>query len=239
MMLKIKSLSCGYGNMQVVNNLDMNIQKGSITAILGANGAGKSSLIMALAGHVEIKQGEIEYDQRNITFFSPMERVKMGMALVPEGRRLFKSLSVGENLMIGGYITTQKKIINNIEKILSIFPRLKERYKQKAGSLSGGEQQMLAIGRALMAEPKLLMIDELSLGLMPKAIDVCYQVIKELNSNEGLTILLVEQSTQRSLQVSDSIIVLESGNTIWKGSSKEAGDSSTIIDAMLGLHKKD
>ncbi len=239
MMLKISGFSCGYGNMQVVNNLDLEIKKGSITAILGANGAGKSSLIMALAGHVEIKQGKIEYDGHNITFFSPMERVKLGMALVPEGRRLFKSLSVRENLVVGGYISTKEKTKKNIEKIISIFPRLGQRLKQKAGSLSGGEQQMLAMGRALMAEPRFLMIDELSLGLMPKAVDICYQVIKELNEKEGLTILLVEQSTQRSLQVSDSIIVLESGNTVWKGSSKEAGDSSAIIDSMLGLHQKE
>ena len=234
--MKIKEFSCGYGNMQVVNTLDLEVEKGSITAILGANGAGKSSLIMALAGHVAINRGKVEYDNQNITFFSPMERVKMGIALVPEGRRLFKSLSVRENLVIGGYITTREKTTNNIEKIISIFPRLGQRFKQKAGSLSGGEQQMLAMGRALMAEPKFLMIDELSLGLMPKAVDICYQVIQELNKKEGLTILLVEQSTQRSLQVSDSIIVLESGNTVWKGPSKEA--SPEIIDSMLGLHKE-
>ncbi|MFA5903447.1 MAG: ABC transporter ATP-binding protein [Desulfobacula sp.] len=235
-MMKIKEFSCGYGNMQVVNTLDLEVEKGSITAILGANGAGKSSLIMALAGHVEINRGKVEYDNQNITFFPPMERVKMGIALVPEGRRLFKSLSVRENLVIGGYITTREKTINNIEKIISIFPRLGQRFKQKAGSLSGGEQQMLAMGRALMAEPRFLMIDELSLGLMPKAVDICYQVIQELNKKEGLTILLVEQSTQRSLQVSDSIIVLESGNTVWKGPSKDA--SPEIIDSMLGLHKE-
>ncbi len=222
--------------MQVVNQLDMEVEKGSVTAILGANGAGKSSLIMALAGHVDIKQGDIEYDGQNITRCSPMERVNKGIALVPEGRRLFNSLSVHENLIIGGYITSKEASRNNIEKVISVFPRLGERFKQKAGSLSGGEQQMLAIGRALMAEPKLLMVDELSLGLMPKVIDTCYKTIKDLNTR-GQTILLVEQSTQRALQISDSAIVLESGNTVWKGSSKEARNSSDIIDSILGLHK--
>jgi len=220
--------------MQVVNQLEMKIEKGSVMAVLGANGAGKSSLIMALAGHVDIKQGDVEYDAQNITSAPPMERVKKGIALVPEGRRLFKSLTVYENLVVGGYITDRKKSQSNIEKVLSIFPRLDERLKQNAGSLSGGEQQMLAIARALMTEPKLLLIDELSLGLMPKAIDTCYEVIKELN-DQGLTILLVEQSTSRALEVSDSVIVLESGNTVWQGSSRQAENSSDFIDSILGL----
>jgi len=236
MILKLENFSCGYGSMHVVNQLDMEIEKGSITVILGANGAGKSSLIMALAGLVDIKQGNIKYEDQDITLWSPMERVNNGIALVPEGRRLFTSLSVYENLIVGGYVTNKTTSSNNIEKIISIFPRLGERLKQKAGSLSGGEQQMLAIGRAIMAEPKLLMIDELSLGLMPKAIDTCYKVIKDLNAT-GLTILLVEQSTQRALEVSNSALVLESGNTVWKGSSKEARNSSEIINSILGLHK--
>lgn len=220
----------------MVNELDMEIEKGTITAILGANGAGKSSLIMALAGHVHVKQGTIEYDGEDITSSSPMERVQRGIALVPEGRRLFKSLSVHENLIVGGYVTDKKTSRRNLEKVISIFPKLAERFKQKAGSLSGGEQQMLAIGRALMAEPKLLLIDELSLGLMPKATDTCYRAIKGLNSL-GLTILLVEQSTQRALDVSDGALVLESGNTVWKGSSKEAGESSSVINSILGLRR--
>lgn len=236
-MLTLKNLCCGYGNMQVVNNLDLSVEKGSITAILGANGAGKSSLIMALAGHVEIKQGRIQYSGIDITHLSPMQRVKTGIALAPEGRRLFKSLTVHENLIVGGYTTTKKATRDNIERILSLFPRLKERYTQRAGNLSGGEQQMLSIGRALMAEPKLLMIDELSLGLMPKAIDTCYQAIKALNEKDQMTILLVEQSTQRALEVSDAVIVLESGNTVFKGSPKEAGNASHIFDSILGLSK--
>jgi len=234
-MLNLENISCGYGNMRVVNHLDLNVEKGSVTAILGANGAGKSSLIMAIAGHVEIKEGQMIYNEKNITALTPMERVNRGIALVPEGRRLFKNLSVYENLVIGGYITSAKKSRENIDKVVSIFPRLGERFRQKSGSLSGGEQQMLAIGRALMPEPKLLMIDELSLGLMPKAVDICYDAIKELNEKEGLTILVVEQSTQRALDVSDNVIVLESGNTVWKGNSQEARESSSMIDSILGL----
>ncbi|OQY50606.1 MAG: ABC transporter ATP-binding protein [Desulfobacteraceae bacterium 4572_89] len=237
-MLKLKTLCCGYGNMQVVNQLDLSVEKGSVTSILGANGAGKSSLIMSLAGHVEITRGDIEYDGQVITSCTPMERVKMGISLVPEGRRLFKTLSVLENLIIGGYTTSKLQSEKNIENIISIFPILGERLTQKSGSLSGGEQQMLAIARALMAEPRLLLIDELSLGLMPKAIDICYGVIDELHK-KGLTILLVEQSTQRALQVSDSILVLESGNTVWKGASGQAQQSSEIIESILGLHRND
>jgi branched-chain amino acid transport system ATP-binding protein len=235
MILHLKNLSCGYGNMHVVNDLNLSVQKGSVTSILGANGAGKSSLIMAIAGHVDIKNGQVEYDNIDITRASPMERVKKRISLVPEGRRLFKSLSVYENLIVGGYTTSKKETRVNIDTMVSIFPRLGERLKQKAGSLSGGEQQMLAIGRALMAQPRLLMIDELSLGLMPKAIDICYDAIKALNKS-GLTILLVEQSTQRALAVSDAVIVLESGNTVWQGTRNEAKNSSEIIDAILGLH---
>jgi branched-chain amino acid transport system ATP-binding protein len=238
MILNLKEFACGYGNMQVVNHLNLAIEKGSITTILGANGAGKSSLIMALAGLVEIKHGEIEYQGETITDSSPMERVKKGISLAPEGRRLFKSLSVRENLVVGGYVISRDQTRKNIESVVSIFPRLGERLKQKAGLLSGGEQQMLAIGRALMAEPKLLMIDELSLGLMPKAVDICYAAIKELNK-KGLTILLVEQSTKLALKVSDAVVVLESGNTVWRGTSDQARLSSEMIDSILGLHASD
>ncbi|WP_022666124.1 ABC transporter ATP-binding protein [Desulfospira joergensenii] len=234
-MLELMDLSCGYGSMQVVKHLDLAVDKGSVTAILGANGAGKSSLIMSLAGQVDIFSGSIFYRGEEITKSSPMERVRKGIALVPEGRRLFKSLTVKENLVVGGYTTDKDQAGQSMENVISIFPRLGERLNQKSGSLSGGEQQMLAIGRALMADPKLLMIDELSLGLMPKAVDTCYKAIEALNK-EGLTILLVEQSTQRALAVSQSILVLESGNTVWQGSASEARKSSEMIDAILGLH---
>jgi branched-chain amino acid transport system ATP-binding protein len=163
-----------------------------------------------------------------------MERVRAGIGLVPEGRRLFSGLTVRENLVIGGYSRSKEETAPHIEEIVSTFPRLKERLDQRAGSLSGGEQQMLAIGRALMSRPKLLLVDELSLGLMPKVIDICYRVIMDLKLR-GMTIVLVEQSTSRALEVADEVAVLESGKDVWRGSAREARNSSDMIDAVLGL----
>ncbi len=238
MLLTLEEVSCGYGNMQMVTEVNLAVEKGSVTAILGANGAGKSSLIMALAGHVTVTSGHMIYDKTPINHLSPMERVKQGIALSPEGRRLFKDLSVKENLVVGGYTTAKERFEKNMDKVMAMFPRLGERLPQKAGSLSGGEQQMLAIGRALMADPRLLMVDELSLGLMPKAIDICYEAIQDLNK-AGMTILLVEQSTQRAIEASDAVLVLESGNTVWQGTAEEAAQSTEMIDSILGLHSRE
>lgn len=236
MLLQLRDLCCAYGNMQVVNGVNLTVTRGTITAILGANGAGKTSLIMALAGHVTVSAGEIIYSDTVINTVSPMERVRNGIALSPEGRRLFTNLTVRENLVIGGYITAGDRPQKNMEKVIALFPRLGERLNQKAGSLSGGEQQMLALGRALMAEPELLLVDELSLGLMPKAIDLCYDALHELNKH-GMTILLVEQSTGRALDAADNVLVLESGNTVWQGSAQDAARSTEMIDSILGIHK--
>ncbi len=233
-MLQLESLSCGYGEMTAVHELTLAIPAGEITALLGANGAGKSSTIMCIAGHVTVTGGSIRYEGNEITGATPMARVAAGIAVVPEGRRLFSSLTVRENLIVGGYSQSKAKSRKGIDRVLSLFPRLGERLGQLAGSLSGGEQQMLSIGRAMMSQPKLLLIDELSLGLMPKIIDICYEAIAELKNN-GLTILLVEQSTQRALEVADQVCVLESGKSVWKGTAAEARDSAGIIDALLGL----
>jgi branched-chain amino acid transport system ATP-binding protein len=177
------------------------------------------------------------YKGEDITHLSPMDRVKNGIAIVPEGRRLFSNLSVKENLIVGGYSRPKAHTGSGMDRVLNIFPRLAERLGQRAGSLSGGEQQMLAIGRALMSEPELLIVDELSLGLMPTIIDICYEVIAELNHG-GLTIILVEQSTQRALDVADQVCVLESGQTVWKGSELEARNSVALIDNLLGLRNE-
>ena len=171
-MLRLESLSCGYGNMTVVQELTLNVPEGELTALLGANGAGKSSTIMCIAGHVAVKDGKIFYGENDITRASPMKRVQAGIAVVPEGRRLFPSLTVKENLVVGGYCRPREHMQNNVDRVLGLFPRLGDRLKQLAGSLSGGEQQMLSIGRAMMSQPQLLLIDELSLGLMPKIIDI-------------------------------------------------------------------
>lgn len=232
--MRLESLSCGYGDMTAVDQLSLEVPRGRTLALLGANGAGKSSTIMCIGGHVEVHGGRIFYDGEDITWDSPMARVKKRIALVPEGRRLFSNLSVRENLVVGGYSLPKDKSPPGIERVLALFPRLGERLNQTAGSLSGGEQQMLSIGRALMSEPKLLLVDELSLGLMPKMIDICYEAIAAFKK-DGLTILLVEQSTQRALETADNVLVLESGREVWKGTAEEARQDNEMIDALLGL----
>ncbi len=236
-MLQLDNLSCGYGTMQAVHGLDLQVAKGSITALLGANGAGKSSTMMCIAGHVSVQHGQIRYKDRDITESSPMKRIRDGIAVVPEGRRIFPNLTVKENLIVGGYSRPKDESFQRMESGLQMFPRLQERLGQRAGSLSGGEQQMLAIARALMSKPELLLVDELSLGLMPKIIDICYRAIADLN-RDGLTIILVEQSTHRALEVADQVCVLESGSTVWQGTSDAAQNNVTLIDSLLGLHEK-
>lgn len=235
-MLRLEQLRCGYGPMQAVHGIDLKAAAGKIMALLGANGAGKSSTLMCIAGHVEIQGGQIRYKGMDIGQKTPMERVAAGIGLVPEGRRLFTNLTVRENLVVGGYCRAREETAPGMEKILSLFPRLGERIDQRAGALSGGEQQMVAIGRALMSQPKLLLVDELSLGLMPKVIDMCYEALKELKE-QGMGLLVVEQSTQRALEVADDVTVLESGQVVWSGTAAEARDSADIIDACLGLKK--
>jgi branched-chain amino acid transport system ATP-binding protein len=234
-MLHLDKMSCGYGSLTVVEDLSLHIAKGEIFALIGANGAGKSSTIMSIAGHVQVKSGKIIFKEQDITSVPVTRRVQLGIAIAPEGRRLFSDMSVNENLAMGCYSLPKSRLSQNREKVLELFPRLKERINQQASLLSGGEQQMLAIGRALMAEPELLIIDELSLGLMPKVIDLCYQAIAALRE-QGVTILLVEQNTTRALDVADRICVLESGRDVWQGTSTEAGSDPELIKAYLGLN---
>lgn len=234
-MLRLESLDCGYGEMTVVHGLTLDVPDGEITALMGANGAGKSSTILCIAGHVAVRSGRIIYKEKDITRATPMERVADGIAVVPEGRRLFANLTVEENLIVGGYSQPRDLTREGIDRVLTLFPRLRERLGQLAGSLSGGEQQMLSIGRAMMSRPQMLLIDELSLGLMPKIIDICYDAITELK-RKGLTILLIEQSTQRALDVADHVCVLESGKVVWKNTVDQAKNNAALIDALLGLH---
>ncbi|MGD2097601.1 MAG: ABC transporter ATP-binding protein [Desulfobacterales bacterium] len=236
-MLRLESLNCGYGEMTVVHGLTLDVPDAEITALLGANGAGKSSTILCIAGHVAVMGGRIIYQEKDITYATPMERVADGIAVVPEGRRLFPNLTVEENLIVGGYSQPRNFTREGIDRVLTLFPRLGERLGQLAGSLSGGEQQMLSIGRAMMSRPQLLLVDELSLGLMPKILDICYEAISELK-RKGLTILLIEQSTQRALEVADHVCVLESGKTVWKDTAEKARDDADLIDALLGLQEK-
>jgi len=233
--LELNNVTCGYGTFEAVENLSLSLQPGTITALLGANGAGKSSTLMCIAGHVQLHSGSILLEGRDISSLPPPDRVRLGLAISPEGRRLFKDLSVEDNLRVGGLIRPKTDYPRDRDQVLALFPRLKERLTSLAGNLSGGEQQMLAMGRALMARPKLLMIDELSLGLMPKVIDLCYQALQKLRE-DGLTILLVEQNTDRALSVADQICVLESGRTVWSGSAEDAARDPNLTSAYLGLH---
>ncbi|HTD02797.1 ABC transporter ATP-binding protein [Undibacterium sp.] len=234
-MLELKDMSCGYGAMQAVDGLSMHLQPGTINGLLGTNGAGKSSTLMCIAGHVTQQKGSIWFDGADISTLPATDRVRRGIAISPEGRRLFKDLSVEDNLRVGGVIHPANAFAKDRDYVLGLFPRLAERLTSLAGNLSGGEQQMLAIGRALMARPKLLLIDELSLGLMPKVIDLCYRALQQLRA-DGMTILLVEQNTDRVLSVANEVCVLESGRTVWQGSATDARNNEALTAAYLGLH---
>ena len=236
-MLRLDSMTCGYGPFRAVTGLTIDVPPGEVFALIGANGAGKSSTIMAIAGHVQVFGGRIVFDGKDITAEPARARVRLGIAIAPEGRQLFSDLSVAENLAIGGYIHKRASVDRNRAAVIELFPRLGDRLDQIAGALSGGEQQMLAIGRALMAEPRMLIIDEVSLGLMPKMIDACYEAIAALKSR-GITILLVEQNTKRALDIADRVCVLESGRAVWHGSAGEAREDPDMIDAYLGLRDR-
>jgi len=231
--LEVTNLCAGYGDIIAVRDFSFAIEKGEILAILGPNGAGKSTTLMALAGLVECKSGSITIEGADITAKPVETRIGHGLTIVPEGRRVFPDLSVKENLMVGGHIISRSDLDRGITRVFEYFPRLAERGQQLAGSLSGGEQQMLAIGRALISQPKLLAVDELSLGLMPKVIDECYAVLETLKA-QGLAILLVDQHAERALEVADTICVLEAGNPTWQGSAKSARADDKLVGALLG-----
>jgi len=234
-MLRLEGFACGYGPFRAVHELDMAVGKGEIFALLGPNGAGKTSTIMCLAGHVGLQAGRIEFNGQDLSSVPAAARAGAGLALAPEGRRLFPDLTVEENLIVGGYSQPGRAFTQNRNRVLEYFPKLGERLRQPASRLSGGEQQMLAIGRALMAQPRLLMVDELSLGLMPKAIDSFYEVLRRLANEEGLAVLMVDQSTDRALEVADDVCVMESGRVRWMGSGEDARrNAEEVGKAILG-----
>jgi branched-chain amino acid transport system ATP-binding protein len=232
-MLRLERLSCGYGRFRAVHDVDLVVASGTVAALVGANGAGKSSIIQCIAGHVALQSGRVWLDERDLSACTPPERAAAGVAIVPEGRRLFTDMTVRENLVVGGYGRPRTRTPENVDRVLSLFPRLADRLHTRAGVLSGGEQQMVAIGRALMAEPRLLLIDEVSLGLMPRNVDICYAALDRLH-HDGMTILLVEQYTTRALDVADTVHVLESGMLAWSGTAAEARGSTDVIDTYLG-----
>ena len=229
-MIKINNLSFAYDKIQALKNITLNIEKGEIVSIIGANGAGKSTLMKCITGLLKYQEGYILYKGTTLSKHSS-QVVAGGIVLVPEGRWILPHLTTEENLMIGGYTSKMAKV--TIEKIYNIFPRLKERRKQRAGTLSGGEQQMLAIGRGLMAQPSVLLLDEPSLGLAPIIVNDIFKIIKEIH-NDGVTILLVEQNAKKAISISDRTYVLETGRVVKTGVGKELANDPEIIYAYLG-----
>ena len=238
-MLRLENLSCGYNAIRAVENLNIDVPTGSVLALLGPNGAGKTSTIMTIMGQTTIHGGRILFEGRDITRNPGVTRAALGIALVPEGRRLFSDLTVEENLTVGGYCRSIARDAINRERVYDVFPRLRERRKQLAGSMSGGEQQMLAIGRALMVEPKLLLIDELSLGLMPRMVDLCFEALEQLRREGGLTILLVEQNTARALEIADTVCILASGSTVFFGPAATARADTALFESFISPSRQD
>jgi len=233
-MLDVRDITCGYGQAIAAENVSLNVNEGALTALLGPNGAGKSSVIMTIAGHLRCRTGSILLNGEDVTGTGPIGRTRRGIAIVPEGRRIFPDLTVAGNLLVGGYLKKRTEAARNEDRVLTLFPRLAERYRQRAGTLSGGEQQMLAIGRALMTSPRVLLVDELSLGLMIAMVDICIDVLRTLRE-QGVAILLVEQNTTRALEIADHVVVLSSGRVAYTGSGEETRADPAIAESFLSV----
>ncbi len=238
-MLKVKKLNSGYQDIQILWDVSLNVKKGEAVALIGSNGAGKSTLLESIIGLLKPMSGEIEFAGEIIfskdVNLSTRSRVKRGMALVPQGRRLFPDMSVEENILMGGFLLNDKEKINsNLEKMYGLFPRLYERKNQPAGKLSGGEQQMVAIARALMMNPKFLMIDEFSLGLAPVIVDSLIEIVQEIKKTDT-SLLIVEQDVVVALSIADRAYVLETGRIVMEGRAAELMDDDRIKEAYLGI----
>lgn len=232
--LKVTDLKAAYGSIQALKGISLEVEKGECVAVIGANGAGKSTLMKSIMGAMPKSGGTVEYDGQDITKLGSDKIVRSGIALVPEGRQIFSELSVLENLKMGAYIRNKKdNLQNDYDKIFQIFPRLKERLSQKGGSLSGGEQQMLAVGRALMSQPKLLLIDELSMGLAPVLVETLFEALREINEN-GTTILLVEQDANMALNFANRAYVIETGKVELSGNAKDLLKDDRVRALYLG-----
>lgn len=234
-MLNIKNLRTYYGVICALDSVSIKIPEKGIFTIIGANGAGKTTLLKTIMGLVKPSTGIIIFDGENITNYDTYQIVNKGISLCPEGRKIFKSLTVYENLMAGAYICNDQKLINeNIEIVYSLFPRLAERRKQIAGTFSGGEQQMLAIARALMSNPKLLLLDEPSLGLAPNLVELVFETIKKIHSEQNIPLILVEQNAEISLSIADYAYVLEVGKITLEGTGDELLKSNEVKNRYLG-----
>jgi len=233
-MLDLKGLCAGYGQMKVLHGIDLTIEQGEIVALLGSNGAGKSTLNNNVSGIFQPTAGQILFEGQDITGLPPENVVDLGIVQVPEGRRIFPNMSIRENLELGSYRRGKPRRAENIDKVVDVFPRLEERFSQLAGTLSGGEQQMLAIGRAMMSEPRLLILDEPSLGLSPLLVEEMFSLIQRLNK-QGLAIFLVEQHVMQSLEIADRAYVMENGSIVLLGEAAELIDDPDLKKSYLGL----
>lgn len=233
-MLKIEKLNASYGDVQVLYDVSLEVKEGEIVTILGSNGAGKTSLMKTICGLETHRSGSITFNGEDLMKVAPHKLVNKGIALIPEGRHLFPELTVKENLMLGAYGVKQTDTAT-YDWILELFPRLKERLTQYAGTMSGGEQQMCAIGRALMSEPKFLMLDEPSLGLAPKIVEQVFEIIRKINKEKGITIIVVEQNANMALKNADRAYALENGIIRMEGDAKEMLASPEIQKLYLGL----
>lgn len=233
-LLEVNNLEVYYGVIRALKGISFQVNEGEIVSLIGANGAGKTTMMQSVVGIIPKRSGSVVFDGQDITKTPCHKIVKLGMTQVPEGRRIFQELSVYENLLMGAYsVKDQQRFKEDLESAFERFPRLAERRKQIAGTLSGGEQQMLAMSRALMSRPKLLMLDEPSMGLAPILVDQIFEIIKELNA-AGTTILLVEQNASKALEISDRAYVLETGSVTLSGTGKELANSPEVQKAYLG-----
>lgn len=233
-MLKLVDVEIAYGQMEVIKKVSIEVKQGELVTVIGPNGAGKTTLIKAIMGLKEIKAGQILFEGQDISQLPPWKRPELGIGYIPEGRRVFGSLSVEENLKMGGYQVKDKAAIKkSMDNVYELFPRLAERKKQFAKTMSGGEQQMLAIGRAMILEPKLLLIDEISMGLMPIMVNTCFKIIKDLN-NMGITVLVVEQNANKILKIAHRGYVLETGNMILTDTAENLRQNDVVRNAYLG-----
>lgn len=234
-MLKVTDLNLGYGESQVLFGVSLEVKEGEIVSLVGANAAGKTSLINGISGICKAWDGKVEFCGEDITAVSPEKRIELGIIQCPEGRRLFPQMTVEENLQMGSYSKRARKDYQkNREKVYTMFPKLKERQNQMAGLMSGGEQQMCAIGRAIMSNPKLLMLDEPSLGLAPIIVQQMFQIIKEIN-DERMTILLVEQNVQKALSMAKDAYVIEGGSIVLQGNAQALMGNDELRKAYLGI----
>ncbi|MGE0348097.1 ABC transporter ATP-binding protein [Hydrogenophaga sp.] len=233
-LLKVSGLKVAYGGIKAVKGIDLEVREGELISLIGSNGAGKTTTMKAITGSLGYEAGNIEYLGQSIKGRGAWDMVKQGLAMVPEGRGVFTRMSITENLQMGAYIRGDKAgIAQDIERMFGIFPRLKERKDQLAGTMSGGEQQMLAMARALMSQPKLLLLDEPSMGLSPIMVDKIFEVVRDV-SQQGVTILLVEQNARRALQIADRGYVMDSGEIIMTGNGRDMLDDPKVRAAYLG-----